>query len=72
MSQVLQWLLENRLYVKAEEFHSSYVSFLGYIFGCGQMKADPSKVQAVVEWPEPTTRKHLQQFLRFTNFCRLI
>ncbi|MEQ2233896.1 hypothetical protein ILYODFUR_026472, partial [Ilyodon furcidens] len=28
----------------------------------GQVKADPSKIQAVVEWPTPTTRKQLQRF----------
>lgn len=32
--QVLHWLLENRLYVKAEkcEFHVTTVSFLGFVF----------------------------------------
>lgn len=39
-------------------------------FGCGQIKADPSKVQVVVEWPIPTTTKQLQQFLGFANFYR--
>uniref|UniRef100_A0A8D0AQG0 Reverse transcriptase n=1 Tax=Sander lucioperca TaxID=283035 RepID=A0A8D0AQG0_SANLU len=70
--QVLMRLLENKLYVKAEkcEFHSSSVSFLGYIVESGQVKTDPSKVQAVTEWPVPTTRKELQRFLGFANFYR--
>ena len=49
--QVVQRLLENRLYVKAEKcvFHVASVSFLGYIIGQGQISMDPSKVSAVAE-----------------------
>ncbi|XP_059805780.1 acidic mammalian chitinase-like [Hypanus sabinus] len=67
---VLQRLWENQLFVKAEkcEFHIPLVSFLGYIIESGQVKADPKKIQAVEEWPRPTTRKQLQQFLGFANF----
>ena len=38
--KVLQRLLENRLYVKAEkcDFHVPSVSFLGYIIGQGQIR----------------------------------
>ena len=70
--QVLQRLLENRLYVKAEkcDFHVSSISFLGYIIGQGQIRMDPSKVSAVAEWTSPPTRKRLQQFLGFANFYR--
>ena len=68
--KVLQRLLENRLYVKAEkcDFHVSSVSFLGYIIGQGQIRMDPSKVSTVAEWASPPTRKRLQQFLGFANF----
>ena len=31
---------------------------------------EPSKVSAVAEWPPPSTRKKLKQFLGFTNFYR--
>ncbi|XP_059827437.1 uncharacterized protein LOC132395156 [Hypanus sabinus] len=70
--QVLQQLLENKLYVKAEkrEFHVRSVSFLGYIIESGQVRADPEKIWAVTEWPKPTTLKQLQQFLGFENFYR--
>ena len=69
--QVLQQLLENRLYVKAEkcEFHVPSISFLGYIISQGQIEMDPAKVSAVAEWPSPPTRKRLQQFLGFANFA---
>lgn len=51
MQQVLQRLLENKLFVKAEKckFHVDSVDFLEYIIEQGQVKTDPSKVQAVAE-----------------------
>uniref|UniRef100_A0A669CB49 Gypsy retrotransposon integrase-like protein 1 n=1 Tax=Oreochromis niloticus TaxID=8128 RepID=A0A669CB49_ORENI len=69
---VLQCRLENRLFVKGEkcEFHVTTVSFLGYIIEQGNLRPDPAKVQAVVDWPVPTNRKQLQSFLGFANFYR--
>ncbi len=40
---------------------------------CDQLKRvdkDEQKVQAVVNWPQPTTLKELQRFLGFANFYR--
>ena len=70
--QVLQRLLENRLFVKAEkcEFHASEVTFLGYIINSGNVQMSPDKTRAVAEWPTPSTRKELQRFLGFANFYR--
>ncbi|KAI3366538.1 hypothetical protein L3Q82_000667 [Scortum barcoo] len=71
--QVLQRLLENRLFVKKEkcEFHASQVDFLeSFIIKEGCVQADPAKVRAVAEWPIPTNRKLLQRFLGFANFYR--
>ena len=50
--QILQQLLENQLYVKAEksEFHADTVSFLGFIIAPGKMQMDPAKVSAVAQW----------------------
>ncbi|KAI3370922.1 hypothetical protein L3Q82_007418 [Scortum barcoo] len=46
--QVLQRLLKNKLFIKAEkcEFHSPQLSSLGFITQGGQVKADPEKVVA--------------------------
>lgn len=70
--QVLQRLLENQLFVKAEkcEFHRSTISFLGYIIAAGSIRMDPCKVKAVEEWPQPHSRVQLQRFLGFANFYR--
>ncbi len=70
--QVLQRLLENQLYAKAEKcvFHAKSVSFLGHIIAAEGIKADPAKVRAVAKWPIPDSRKALQRFLGFANFYR--
>ncbi|CAJ1078658.1 Pol polyprotein [Xyrichtys novacula] len=70
--QVLERLLQNRLFVKAEkcEFHASTVAFLGFIISSGEVKMDPLKVEAVTEWPRPEDRRQLQRFLGFANFYR--
>ena len=70
--QVLQSLMENQLYCKAEkcEFHVKTISFLGYIISANQIQMDPEKVSAVANWPSPTNRKKVQQFLGFANFYR--
>lgn len=70
MRQILQHLLENRLFVKGEkcEFHVDTVAFLGYIIIRGDLKPDPEKVRAVVDWPQPPNHLQLQHFLGFANF----
>ena len=70
--KVLQRLLENRLFIKAEkcEFSCSSTAFLGYIISTGNLSMDPEKVRAVEEWPKPADRKALQRFLGFINFYR--
>ncbi|KAF7688290.1 hypothetical protein HF521_014296 [Silurus meridionalis] len=70
--QVLERLLKNGLYVKPEkcEFHTSQTSFLGYLLSAGNIRMDPARVQAIRDWPTPTSRRHLQRFLGFANFYR--
>lgn len=51
------------------------LSFFGFIVEQGQLRADPAKIKAVVERPEPQTRKQLKvswfrQLLR-TFYSRL-
>lgn len=54
---VLQHLLRNQLYVKAEkcEFHAA--TFLGFILSTGQLSMDPSKIDAVRNWATPENHK---------------
>ena len=69
---VLQRLLENRLFVKAEKcvFNAASVEFLGHILEKGQVRADPTKVWAVEDWGRPADRTQLRRFLGFANFYR--
>ena len=43
---------------------------LGYIIGCGTLETDPEKIEAIKNYPKPTTVKELRSFLGITNFCR--
>ncbi len=44
--------------------------FLGYILTPTGVQMDPKKIDAVRNWPRPTTVKELQRFLGFANFYR--
>nr|XP_008278996.1 PREDICTED: uncharacterized protein LOC103356573 [Stegastes partitus] len=52
------------------EYHRTYVGFLGYVISRGQLEPDPAKIQAVTDWPTPTSWKDLQRFLEFSHFYR--
>ena len=67
---VLQRLLENKLNFKPEKCESlaPAVSFLGNIIAQGHLRVDPSKIEAVVEWPAPTSHKQLHHSPCFPNF----
>ncbi|XDV24073.1 hypothetical protein PO909_028351 [Leuciscus waleckii] len=69
---VLQRLIDNQLYAKVQkcEFHQTQIAFLGYVISTEGVTMDNGKVQAVVNWPQPTNVKELQRFLGFANFYR--
>lgn len=69
---VLQCLISHQLYAKAEkcEFQQTSTTFLGYFFSPEGEAMDDRKVQAVLNWPCPTTVKEMQRFLGFANFHR--
>ncbi len=53
---VLQHLLENCLFVKAEKcvFHGSSVTYLGLVMSADGISMDTAKGRAVIDWPVPT------------------
>ncbi|XP_042299927.1 uncharacterized protein LOC121917880, partial [Sceloporus undulatus] len=70
--KVLKRLLDHKLYVKLSKchFHTDALDFLGYRVSTQGLHMDPHKVQDVLNWPEPKTRKQVQRFLGFANFYR--
>ncbi|MBW0571017.1 hypothetical protein O181_110732 [Austropuccinia psidii MF-1] len=70
VASVLQRLGDNDLFSKASKcvFHASSVEYLGYFFSSDGLKIDPSKVQQILNWPQPKNIKDLQSFLGFANF----
>ncbi|KAK9401814.1 hypothetical protein NXF25_010170 [Crotalus adamanteus] len=52
------------------EFHQERLDYLGYRISRHGVEMDPSKVQAVLDWQAPKTRRQLQSFLGFANFYR--
>ncbi len=72
VEQVLQKLREHHLYLKLEkcEFHRHIIQFLGYVISPQgvQMDNNNNKLQAIRDWPIPSTVQELQRFLGFANF----
>ena len=46
------------------------VEFLGHIVSADGVRTDPSKTEKVAQWPVPTNRKEIQQFLGLANYYR--
>ena len=46
------------------------VRFLGHIVSPNGVRTDPAKTDKVADWPVPTTRKEVQQFLGLANYYR--
>ncbi|MBW0478750.1 hypothetical protein O181_018465 [Austropuccinia psidii MF-1] len=70
VASVLQRLRYNNLFSKASKcvFPASSVEYLGYVFSRDGLKMDYSKVQKILNWPQPNNIKALQSFLGFANF----
>ena len=69
---VMEKLRDAGLYLKPSkcQFHTTEVSFLGYVVGPNGVKMDPSKVEAITSWPTPTSVHDIRVFLGLANFYR--
>ena len=72
VKKILEALNKYNLYLKPEkcEFHVRTTEFLGFIIEPGKIKMSPQKVQAILEWPTPESKEHIQSFLGLANYCR--
>ena len=69
---VLQRLRDHRLFAKFKkyEFWLSQVTFLGHIVGRDGIKVDPSKIEAVKDWPRPKTPTDVRSFVGLASYYR--
>lgn len=51
-------------------FGLSSIDYLGHVISAQGVEMDPSKVQAVLEWPTPTKVKGVRGFLGLTRYYR--
>ncbi|XP_042051252.1 uncharacterized protein LOC121796474 [Salvia splendens] len=72
LREVLSILHTHQFFVKLSKctFCSSTVDYLGHLISDGKLRADPSKIEAMVDWPTPTTVKQLRGFLGLTGYYR--
>ncbi|KAH0781463.1 hypothetical protein KY290_001061 [Solanum tuberosum] len=72
LRQVLQLLRDRRLYAKFSkcDFLLKSVAFLGYIVYDEGKRVDSQKIQAVKDWPRPTTPTEARSFLGLAGYYR--
>lgn len=69
---IFQALLHGQYFLKKTKclFAQNQLEYLGHIvFGKG-VTPEPSKLQAITQWPIPTSAKELRAFLGLTSFYR--
>jgi hypothetical protein len=72
VKQVLDTLQREKLYVKLSkcEFGKTALIYLGHIVGGGQLKIDPSKIDVILNWPDPKCVMEIQSFLGAVQYWR--
>ena len=50
------------------EFGKTYLVYLGYIVGGGELKIDPSKVEVILNWPKPNNVAGVRIFLGASQY----
>ncbi|CAH9079638.1 unnamed protein product [Cuscuta europaea] len=72
LRKVLSALKENELVVNLKKcsFGQPQLVYLGHIISRKGVSADPAKIEAMVNWPEPRDLKGLRGFLGLTGYYR--
>jgi hypothetical protein len=67
---VLDTLHRHRLFVKRSKcsFGVSSVAYLGHIISAAGVPMDPSKVQAIHDWPQPRSARAVRDFLGLAGY----
>jgi hypothetical protein len=69
---VFDLLKKDKLYIKLSkcEFGKTSLVCLGYIVGNGHLNIDPTKVEVIIKWPNPTTTIEVRIFLVVVEYWR--
>ncbi|KAL4016633.1 hypothetical protein IC575_024285 [Cucumis melo] len=72
LHQVLETLRANKLYAKFSkcEFWLKKVTFLGHVVSSEGVSVDPTKIEAVTNWPRPSTVSEIRSFLGLAGYYR--
>lgn len=72
LQQVLEVLKQNQLYLKFSKcsFAQTRLEYLGHIISAQGVATEPSKTEAVLKWPIPTTTTEVRGFLGLTGYYR--
>lgn len=70
--EVLEILRQHKLYLRPEkcDFERLAIKYLGIIVSNDCIEMDPSKVEAVMDWPRLDNKHNVRSFLGFCNFYR--
>ena len=70
--RVLERLMENDLYLKAEKcaFNQEKVEYLGFVISKDKIAMDPIKLDGIAKWPMPRKPRDVRSFLGFTGYYR--
>ena len=70
LNSILEVLLNHQLYAKESKcvFGCREVEYLGHMISKEGVQADPAKIAAMIEWPEPKNPKALRGFLGLTGY----
>lgn len=69
---IFKALLQGQFYLKHAKciFAQNQVEYLGHVVSGRGVEPEPSKIQAMLQWPTPTSVKELRGFLGLTGFYR--
>ena len=72
LTLVLDLLRKHKLHIKLSKcsFGKKETEYLGVIAGNGNLRPSPKKLEAVRNWPLPTTQKQVKSFVCFCSFYR--